>query len=170
MGKYYTNLQIQHMSYNELAKMLTAGEITEKRLRSYYTDARKKAVARNRRVQESEFGNMAESEVFLKSRSLPTQSALLHEIADVSKYLSSKRSTIGGQREIKRQYLETAQERGLDVDESNYEKWIRFIKWFKESKYAALFDSDAEEVQTAFEEGADAADWEMIFDEFGEEG
>ena len=90
MGKYYTNLQIQSMSYNELAKMLTAGEITEKRLRSYYTDARKKAVARNRRVQESEFGGVAESEVFLKSRSLPTQSALLHEIADVSKYLSSK--------------------------------------------------------------------------------
>ena len=170
MGKYYTNLQIQSLSYNELAKMLTAGEITEKRLRSYYTDARKKAVARNRRVQQSEFGEIAESETFLTSRNLPTTSALLHEIADVSHYLRSKRSTIAGQREIKRNYIETAKERNLKVDDANYDKWIKFIKWFKESKYSSVFDSDAEEVEDAYEEGADEADWERIFDEFGEEG
>ncbi len=169
MAKYYTNLQIQGMSYNQLGNLLASGEISEKRLRSYYTDARSKAVSRNRSVQRSEFGKTAESETFMKLRNLTTQSALLHEIADVNKYLGSKRSTIGGQREIRRNYIENARENGMNIDESNYDKWIRFITWFKESEYALAYDSDAEEVEQAFEEGAGPEDWEAIFEEYGEE-
>jgi hypothetical protein len=154
------------MSYNELAAAVVRGDLSEKRLRSYYTQARRTATDRNRRVQSSEFGEIADPERFLTLRNLTTQSALLHEIADVNRYLSSKRSTIKGQREMRDRYIETAQAHGMNIDESNYTKWIEFLKWFKDSAYALSFDSDAEEVEAAFEEGATPADWERIFSEY----
>lgn len=166
MAKYIYNEDIQKMTFNQLAKALVSGELTEKRLRSYYTDARRKAVDRNRRVQKSEFGRIAEPQRFMALKNLPTQSALLHEIADVNRYLSSKRSTISGQRALKENYIETAQRHNLNVDDSNYFKWIDFLKWFKESAYALAYDSDSEELETAFEEGSDSADWERIFNKY----
>lgn len=168
MAKWVYSEDIQKMTYNQLAKALVSGELTEKRLRSYYTDARRKATARNQRVQASEFGQIAEPQRFLTLKNLPTQSALLHEIADVNRYLSSKRSTISGQRELKNKYIETAQQRGMNVDEDNYFKWVDFIKWFKESAYALAYDSDSEEVEYAFEEGSGPADWVRIFAAYAE--
>lgn len=167
MPKYYTNLQLQHMSFNQLGALLSSGEVTEKRLRSAYNDLRSKAVRKNRTIQKDpEFSKVAENEVFMKSKSLPTQSALLHEFADMNRYLNSKRSTLGGQRSIKQNYIETAQEHGIDVNEENYAEWIKFIKWFKESAFSAQYDSEAEEVMEAFEEGSTASDWERIFKQF----
>ena len=163
MAKWVYTEDIQKMTFNQLAKALVSGELTEKRLRSYYTDARRKAVDRNRRVQKSEFGKIAEAERFMTLKNLPTQSALLHEIADVNRYLNSKRSTISGQRDLKERYIETAQQHGMNVDGENYFKWIDFLKWFKESAYALAYDSDSEEVETAFEEGSTPADWERVF-------
>ena len=163
MAKWVYTEDIQKMTFNQLAKALVSGELTEKRLRSYYTDARRKAVDRNRRVQSSEFGKIAEPQRFMTLKNLPTQSALLHEIADVNRFLSSKRSTISGQRALKERYIETAQQHGMNVDDSNYFKWIDFLKWFKQSAYALAYDSDSEEVADAFEEGAGPADWERIF-------
>jgi hypothetical protein len=106
MANYIYNEDIQRMTYNQLAKALVSGELTEKRLRSYYTDARRKATDRNRRVQSSEFGKIAEPQRFMTLKNLPTQSALLHEIADVNRFLSSKRSTISGQRALKEKHAE----------------------------------------------------------------
>ena len=168
MANYIYNEDIQRMTYNQLAKALVSGELTEKRLRSYYTDARRKATDRNRRVQASEFGQIAEPQRFMTLKNLPTQSALLHEIADVNRFLSSKRSTISGQRALKKKYIETAQQHGMNVDDDNYFKWIDFLKWFKESAYALAYDSDSEEVEAAFEEGAGPADWERIFAVYAE--
>lgn len=167
MPKYYTNLQLQHMSFNQLGALLSSGEVTEKRLRSAYNDLRSKAVRKNRRIQnDPEFSKVAENEVFMKSKSLPTQSALLHEFADMNRYLNSKRSTLGGQRSIKQNYIETAQEHGMDINDENYADWIDFIKWFKESEYAANYDSEAEEVMQAFQEGSSVEDWKTIFEYF----
>ena len=56
----------------------------------------------------------------------------------------------------------------MNVDDDNYFKWIDFLKWFKESSYALAYDSDSEEVEAAFEEGAGPADWERIFAEYAE--
>ena len=84
MANYIYNEDIQKMTYNQLAKALVSGELSEKRLRSYYTDARRKATDRNRRVQASEFGQIAEPQRFMTLKNLPTQSALLHEIRESS--------------------------------------------------------------------------------------
>lgn len=167
MGEYIYNEDIQKMTFNQLAQALVSGELTEKRLRSYYTDARRKATDRNRRVQHSEFGQIAEPQRFMTLKNLPTQSALLHEIADVNRYLSSKRSTVSGQRALKEKYIETARQHGMNVNDRNYFKWIDFIKWFQESAYALAYDSDSIEVDTAFEEGSTPADWEKIFKKYG---
>lgn len=167
MTKYIYNEDIQKMTFNQLAKALVSGELTEKRLRSYYTDARRKATDRNRRVQKSEFGQIAEPQRFMSLKNLPTQSALLHEIADVNRYLSSKRSTISGQRAMMDKYIETAQRHNMNVDGDNYFKWIDFLKWFKESAYFLAYDSDSEQVEDVFEEGSGPADWERLFAAYG---
>ena len=58
---YISNTQISKMSYNQLGKALTSGQLTEKRLRSAYTELRKTAMQRNRRVSaenvRQQFGN-----------------------------------------------------------------------------------------------------------------
>lgn len=168
MPKYITNKQIQAMSYNQLAQAITSGALTEKRLRSYYTDARRTAQQRSARVQASEFGEITEKEFFRKLRNLPTTRDLLHEVADVNKYLSADRSTITGQKKIRQRYIETAERHGFDIDEGSYNDWVKFIKWFKASEFALSYDSDSEEVLEVFNEGSNINDWRELFTQYTE--
>lgn len=166
MAKWITNHQISQMTYNQLGAALVSGELSVKRLRSYYSDARAKALARSARVQKSEFGEISDKPYFSKIKNLTTDRALLHEIADVNKYLKSDRSTITGQKKLREKYIETAKERGFDIDADNYTDWINFIQWFKNSEFALSFDSDSEEVEEAFQEGAGPDEWKKLFGEY----
>lgn len=168
MAKWITNQQISQMSYNQLGAALVSGELSAKRLKSYYSGARAKALARSARVQKSEFGEIADKPYFSKVKNLTTDRALLHEIADVNKYLKSDRSTITGQKRQREKYIDTAQSRGFDIDEENYTDWIKFIQWFKNSEFALAFDSDSEEVEEVFQEGAGPDDWKALFNEYME--
>lgn len=171
MSKYITDTQISKMSYNEMGRKLTTGELTEKRLKDYYTSARKKALDRYRRTSKTEeFGDI-EKQTFAKLKNLLTTSALVHEIADVNRYLSSASSTITGLRKRREQVLSTLSYHGFDfVDESNYGEWLRFLNWFKGSDYARLYDSTDEAIEDAFmqAESATPADWERALNKFME--
>ena len=61
---YITNTQISKMSYSQLGKALTSGELTEQRIRSAYSELRKLAMSRKRRVSAEcvtqKFGNETE--------------------------------------------------------------------------------------------------------------
>lgn len=168
MPKYISNRQIQNMSYNQLAQAVTSGALTEKRIRSYYTDARRLALQRSARVQASEFGEITEKEYFRKLRNLPTTRDLLHEVADVNKYLTSDRSTITGQKKIRERYIETAERHGFNIDDSSYNDWVKFIQWFKASEFALSYDSDSEEVLEVFNEGSSINEWRELFTQFTE--
>lgn len=167
MSKYITDTQISKMSYNEMGKKLTTGELTEKRLKDYYTSARKKAMDRYRRTSKTtEFGEMVERQAFAKLKNLPTTSALVHEIANVNRYLNSYASTITGLKAHREKVLTTLSFHGFDfVDESNYGDWMRFLTWFKSSDYARAYDSNDEEVADAFTmaEGSTPEEWEHAF-------
>ena len=163
---YVTNLQLRGLSFNQLVKMVDTGQVSEKRLRSYYSEARKLAIGREKRRQASEFGEVLDKEVFRKQKSLITTSDLLHEIADVNKFLNRKSSTITGLKEQRQQTIDTLSEHGIDIDESQYNDWVRFMKWFKNSKYSVMFDSDSEEVAEAFQQGSNSSDWGQLFEEF----
>ena len=168
MAKWITNAQIAKMSYNELAQKLRSEELSETRLKSYYSGARRKALDRAARVAKSEFGEIADKVHFNKVKNLPTTQALLHEIADVNRFLNSKKSTITGQKETREKLINVADKMGFDISQDDYIKFRQFMEWFKNSEFAKLYDSDAPELPQAFEEGSTPQDWQRIFKAFVE--
>lgn len=159
--------QVSKMSYNQLTKALSSGEVTEKYLRSAYSALRAKATRREKSVSRAkvvnEFGN-TDREYFRKSANLPTTSELLHELVDVNKFLGSKRSTITGLKQQRENTINAAEKMGFDVDRDNYKDFVDFMKWFKSSEYAKLYDSDSEEVAEVFNSTvATAKDWKKAF-------
>ena len=166
---YITNTQISKMSYNQLGKALTSGQLTEKRLRSAYSELRKTAMQRNRRVSaenvRQQFGN--KSETFLTNRNIVTTSQLLHELADVGKFLNAPRSTITGLKEQRQKVINNANALGFDVDVANYLDFIRFMEWFKSSMYSKQYDSNSNATADVFNSThASRDDWERAFREF----
>ncbi len=171
MARWIRDAEIAAMTYNQLGKAVTSGKLTEKRLRSYYTDARRKAVDRLRRVSSEkvmqEFGNEPD-EHFTKLRNLKTTADLLHEVADVNRFLKSKASTITGLKEQRQNIIDSANEMGFDVNTDNYAEFYNFMKWFKKSEFAIAYDSDSEEVMEVFNaaESASPEEWTRLFNEY----
>lgn len=165
--------QISKMTYTELGKALTKGTLTEKWLKSYYATARRKAMSRTKRVSKTnEFGPV-EEQYFMKVRNLPTTSPLLHEIADVNRYLKSATSTITGLRERKQNQLQTLHEHKFTfVTSRNYSDWIAFMQWFESSEYSAFYDSNDTEVEDVFVSAkvATPKEWERLFMSFVKSG
>lgn len=166
---YITDKQISQMSYRQLGKAVVSGELTERRLKDYYTSARKTAMSRTARVSKTtEFGTI-EKENFMKLKNITTTSALLHEIADVNRFLGSKRSTITGLKQQRSEYISSARGHGFDfLNTSNYGEWINFMQWFRNSEFAKYYDSNDDEVSEVFEgaESASPEEWSKLFNEF----
>lgn len=153
MAKWITNSQIGKMSYNQLGRALTTGELTEKRLRSYYSEQRNKANKRIKRVSSEkvmeQYGNVPE-QYFQKTKNLITTSQLLHAIADVGAWLRSESSTVTGLKKKQARFISNMRKAGLDVDADNVNEWRKFFQWFEGSEYAKIYDSESEEVAEAF--------------------
>lgn len=169
MSKYVSDKQISGMSYTELGKALTSGAVTVERLKSYYVDARRKAMSREKRRQSvgDEFGEL-DSQYFTKLKNLTTTNSLLHEIHDVNKFLGSKKSTITGLKQIRENTINRAESLGFDLNYENYSDWVRFMNWFKSSEFAKAFDSSSEELAEAFNnaDSASPKDWAKALEEF----
>lgn len=167
--KWVSRSQIQKMSYQELGKALTSGRISEKRLRSAYSELRSVAMKREKTLSKrgAEFG-VEKEQSFMKLKNITSTSNLLKELADVNRFLNKSTSTITGLKEQREKVIGRAQEAGVDVNYKNYADWLRFLKWFKESQYSLIYDSDSEAVAEAFNnaDGMSAADWEQAMMEF----
>lgn len=155
------------LSYNQLGAQLAKGIISEKDLRRYYNESRRIANARIKSVSGSSLPwTSGEQEFFGRSANLVTTQQLVAAVADINRFLTSKRSTISGRKIVMKSTIEKLQDRGIDVDESNYLKWVEFIQWFQASEYAAKYDSDSEEVGEVFEQGSNASEWGALFAEW----
>lgn len=165
---YLANYEIRKMSYSEIGKALTSGQLTEKRLKQFYSQERKAALKAEKRIDASgEFAGR-EREHFPKLINLPTTSALAHEVADLNRYRRSARSTLSGLKKQREQALSQLHRHKMDfVTESNYSNWVRFMRWFKSSSYASFYDSNDDEVEEVFSsaENGSASDWAVMFDE-----
>ena len=162
--------QISNMTVNQLSKALQSGQVSERALRQTYTQLRQTAMRRSRSVSSasvtSEFGNNP-GEYFQRVKNLTTQGALIREIADVGKYLHSKRSTITGLKKTRQNVISSAESLGFNVNESNYKDFINFMQWFKASEYSKIYDSDQEEVVEVFNsERSGATNWQKAFEAF----
>ena len=163
--------KIAAASYNQLGRMLTAGEVSEAQLRKVYTERRRTAMDRVRNITsdsaKAEFGTH-EREKFLPVKDLPTTAALVHELADVSRFLANRESTITGLKINRQRRIEKLQKQGFDINERNYADFFDFMNWFKQSEYAMKYDSSSDEVQEVFSaaDNATPADWMRLFNEY----
>lgn len=166
-------INLATLTYNQLKKALTAGQITEKQIKRHYADIRKTAVSRQRNVLKhagSEFGAI-EKETFTKVRNITTTDQLLRETADINKYLRSPKSTITGLKIQREKIIDKAESLGFDIDNETYAKWLEFMNWFRNSEFVKVYDSASEEVAEAFNsaESASPEDWRRAFEAFTSE-
>lgn len=172
MAGLYT--RIQKASYTQLGEMLTSGEVTEAALKNYYRQEFKKAKSRIRKLEkESTIKEYGAQDIpkFLNIKNLTTTSALLHEIADISRFMRRRSSTIGGLKREKEARLKNLKKFGLNVTPENYGKWNEFVNWFNLSEYSKKFEYEAEEVKDVFTESlknekATPEEWERLFNEY----
>ena len=169
---YISQSQIAGMSYSQLTQLVARDRITVKELRSTYSQLRKTAMGRTRTVYKDEvteqFGT-PDRRNFSVSKNLVTTQSLLHELADVGKFLRSNQSTVTGLKKERNYLIEKFQNDGFEVDESNYREFKEFLKWFKASEFARKWGSDQEEVSEVFNSGAtDEADWRRLFEEISQ--
>lgn len=166
---YISNAKIAGMSYTQLTRLVDAGRISVKDLRSTYSQLRTTAKSRERTVSREnvveQFGNV-DRQNFRQQKNLVTTSELLHELADVGKFLRSNRSTVTGLKQQREGIIDEMQQQGFDVDQDNYREFIEFMRWFKSSEYSKLYDSDSEEVSEVFNNGETSPrDWKQLFEE-----
>lgn len=168
---------IQSLSYNELGKGLTSGEFNLKELRQAYAQMRDIAVKRIKRITTEknikQFGKPnlykhgEDGDYFRETRNIITSNELLREISDVSSFLKSKRSTVTGLKQTRNALIERMSEAGFNVDNSEYLKLVKFLKWFKASEFSKIFDSDHPVTAQVWNmEKASEEDWRKAFEEF----
>ena len=165
---------IRESSYTELGELLTSGAVSEAAMRNYYRQEVKKARNRISKLKSDaitkEYGKQ-DIPRFMALKNLTTTGALLHEIADLNRFLNRKASLESGLRKNKAAYLEKLKEWGLDISSENFGKWAEFLRWFKLSEYSKKFEYEADEVKDVFEESlknekASPAEWEKLFNEY----
>ena len=108
-----------------------------------------------------------DGDYFRETRNIITSNELLKEISDVSSFLKSKRSTVTGLKQTRNALIERMSEAGFNVDNSEYLKLIKFLKWFKASEFSKIFDSDHPVTAQVWNmEKASEEDWRKAFEEF----
>lgn len=167
--------KIQGMKVSELGQSVSSGEFTIKDLRRAYTQMRDIAVKRIQRLTSErnvkQFGKpnlyIENGEYFRKTKNIIGEGELLKEIADISKFLTSKSSTITGLKEKRQTILDRMAEEGFDIDKSNYLEFLEFMKWFKASEFSKKFDSTSPVVSEIFNsEKATPEDWRKAFEAY----
>ena len=120
---FITSYRLKQMlggaTYNQLGALLTSGRLSEADLRRYYSRARQTAL---KRVKAAEKAGLAfwNSPDFRRIKNLVTTSDLLHEIADVNRFLNAP-TTVNARRADIAEKVSTMHDRNmfLFVNESN---------------------------------------------------
>lgn len=166
---------IQNMNLQELGQSVTSGKFSIADLRRAYSQMRDIAVKRVQRLTSAknvaQFGKpnlyIENGEYFRMTKHLHGEGELLKEIADVSRFLQSKTSTISGLREKRQKTLEHMQAEGFKVTNKTYLDFIKFMEWFKASEFSKQWDSDHPIVAEVFNsEKATPEDWQKAFEAF----
>lgn len=115
----------------------------EREVRAEYTRLRDIAQKRVKRMGKSEFSKSETYQQFgqgfkkLKDLDKSQLATALHEL---QKFVSSKKSTLKGQREAQRKTIETLKESGIDVNKKNY--WAFWSVMHEMRSRKVLYGSD----------------------------
>lgn len=175
----HTAYQLRNMlrgaSFNEIGSMLTKGTVSEAEVKRFYRDEVKAA---NRRIQAAEKAGVGfgDRPSFRNLSNMVTTSDLVHELADVNRFMRGKTTVTERVRTMNKQ-LDTMHGRGLfqNVNRGNFGQFVKFMDWIKAQGILKAYSSESDAVETAVdivvETGADSsADFEAIWDEVLEMG
>lgn len=162
----------KYTSRNQLAADIKKGKISEKDLLGAYSRMRKNVMAQIRKIQKSDIPFLAGKVPAppkvreLKGALGVNQKALLYETAEMLKFVQGKSYTLPQRKKQRRKAVEVLNARGIYITESDWGKWREFMEWFKNTEYAALYDSDDQVIQDIFEEGSSSVEWDILFKEW----
>ena len=150
-------------------KALESGAVSEKELRSAYSRLRTRINRQVKAIAKSDVGfARGEANYFRAQKNLVTTRDLVSEVSQAIAFATGARYTIRGRREIRDKALHTLASHGIYLTADQWMEWVNFMQWFKQTEYAALYDSDSEAVMEVFEQGSTAKEWERAFREWRE--
>lgn len=165
---------LRESTYTQLGKMVTSGAVSEAALRNFYRTERRKAKNRISKLKSEkvtrEYGRQ-DIPYFMKEKNLTSMSALVHEIADLNRFLNRKTSLVSGLKKQKEARIKELKKFGVNVDGDSYNKWSEFIQWFNLSEYSKRFEYESTEVKDVFSEAmkqekSTPVEWERLFQQY----
>lgn len=172
---YQLRQMLRGASFNDIGSMLTKGTVTEAEVKRFYREEVRNA---NRRIQAAEKAGVGfgDKPAFRNVSNMVTTSDLVHELADVNRFMRGKTTVTERVRSMNKQ-LDTMHGRGLfhNVNRGNFGQFVKFMDWIKAQGILKSYSSESDAVETAVdivvETGADSsADFEAIWDEVLEMG
>lgn len=166
---------LRQLTYTQLGKMLSTGAITESALRQFYRVERRKAQSRLSKLRSkavvAEYGKQ-DLPRFRKEKNLITVSDLVHEIADLNRFLNKKESLVSGLKKAKEARKQQLEEMGVDTSNIDWGLWNSFSKWFNLSEYSKRFEYieivDIWENELKNVENPSTKDWEDALKRYSE--
>ena len=162
------------MSAYRLESLYDENKLNLKELQKYYVDARSIAQKRIARIQKSDVPFVDAPPVFAPSKGL-TPEQLLKEVGEINKFLRGQTygaTTVPERRKIREKAIETLHKHGLDfINNSNFNDWAKFQRWYKNTAVSLLSDSDADVLvnifqQAAKEDNSNPDRWKELYTEF----
>ena len=168
-------MAIDLSSTRKISVALKKGTITEEQLIAEYGKMRNAVMRQIQRIQKSKIpfpkGKKPRPPT-IREISTPfgiDLRSLIREFSEMQRFKRSKSYSIVAREKTRKKTLEILREHGINIKDRQYNKWVRFITWFKASAWAALYDSDSEVVMDVFKEGSNARQWLRLFEEYREE-
>ena len=158
------NLKIEKMSYPQLVKLYNSNAIGWEDLRSEYTKLRKRATAQLRAIKRSDVPFIDEDSqpIFKPVSELKTLSDVLHETADINKFIHSPYYSIKKRRETRDTVIEKLRARGWEVNEQNWTIYLAFIRWYQAHADVLLYDSDDARMIAFFNQNYNRANMNQV--------
>lgn len=167
---YLLSKRIGGATYNQIGRMLSLGQITEADLRYYYSRARKTALKRVQRAAGTDVAFERNAPTFRRIPDIVTTSDLVHEIADVNRFLKAP-TTVKARRARRADTIRKLNEKGIDfVTNENFGRWSAFMDWAKSAGvFVGGYDSESDEVEETFAAAeklgrADVAAYKELFE------
>ena len=160
-------------SYRRLSSDMAKGAVDKGMLIDRYRHLYSVAQRRITAVQKSDLPyGKGRKPFFRKPDKLITEADVAHEFSDIAKFLLRANTTKSGRMAQFKKVQQSLKKQGFNVTKKNFNKFVNFMDWFYQSKYAALYDSSQDIVTEVFNKSGktSASQWNRLFSEFQESG
>lgn len=145
-------------------------KMSDAELRKEYSRLRSVANKRIERLEKAGFGSSREvgynAGVYLPLGAIESRRELVSLTSQVSKFLAAKRSTVSGQRESIRRSVATWNRKGVNVNASNYSRFVELLTTLK-SVYGVLYYEASTDLWEDYGEDWTQGDVDEYMDGYG---